>query len=59
MNNYLVGVYHYFRGYEYFTVEGINKADALEKAKEKARKRSGGNYKVEDSKVIKKLRKKD
>ena len=57
MNKYVVAIYHYFRGYQHFTVEAANKADALEKAKEEARRYGGGNYNINDSKVVKKLQK--
>lgn len=55
MNKYIVAVFHYFSGYQNFTVEAMNKAEALEKAKKEAIIR--GNYNINDAKVIKKLQK--
>ena len=55
MNTYLVAIYHYFRGYQNFTVEAENKKDALAKAKEKTRRYGSGNYNINDVKVVKKL----
>lgn len=57
MNKYVVAIYRYFNGYHNFTVEATNKADALEKAKEEARRYGSGNYNINDSKVVKKLQK--
>lgn len=56
MNKYLVAIRHFFRGYENFTVEAHNKAGALEKAKEEARRYGSGNYNINDAKVVKKIR---
>lgn len=58
MSCYTVAIYHYFSGYQNFTVDAENKADALVKAKEEAKKHGGGNYNLDDAKVIKKNRKK-
>ncbi len=56
MNNYIVAIYHYSRGYQNFKVEAVNKANALEKAKEEARIYGSGNYNLDDAKVVKKCR---
>lgn len=56
MHKYIVAVFHYFNGYQNFTVEAENKANALEKAKYEAILR--GNFNITDAKVIKKLQNK-
>lgn len=56
MHKYIVAIFHYFRGYENFTVEAINKTEAIEKAKKEAIIR--GNYNINDVKVLKKLQNK-
>ena len=56
MNNYIVEIYHYFRGYQKFKVEAVNKAEALEKAREEARRYGSGNYNFDDAKVVKKTK---
>lgn len=57
MNRYLVRVPKYFGGYGYFNIEAENKVEALIKAKGKSRIEGSGNYKSEEVKVIKKLKK--
>ena len=57
MNKYIVAVYHYFNGYQEFTIEAENKADAIENLKAKIKISGSGNYNINDIKVIKKLRK--
>lgn len=57
MNKYLVAIHHFFSGYENFIVEAYNKAEALEKAKEEARRYGSGNYNINDAKVVKKIQK--
>lgn len=56
MNKYVIAIYHYFSGYQNFTVEAENKADALEKGKVQARRSGGENYNLNDAKVVKKIR---
>ena len=56
MNKYVIAIYHYFSGYQNFTVEAENKADALEKGKVQARRCGGENYNLNDAKVVKKIR---
>ena len=56
MSKYIVAVFHYFSGYQNFTIEATNKSEALEKAKKEAIIR--GNYIIDDAKVIKKLQNK-
>ena len=56
MHKYIVAIFHYFSGYQNFTVEAKNKASALEKAKKEAIIR--GNFNINDAKVIKKLQNK-
>ena len=57
MNKYVVVIYHYFKGYQQFTVEAKSKSEALEKAKEHVIIYGGGNYNINDAKVLKKVRK--
>ena len=56
MNRYIVAIYHYFSGYQEFTVEAENKADAIENLKAEIKISGSGNYNINDIKVIKKLR---
>lgn len=56
MNKYIVAVYHYFSGYEKFTIEAENKSDAIDKIKEEVKTSGSGNYNTDDIKVIKKMR---
>lgn len=58
MNKYMVAIRHYFGGYHNFIVEAYNKKEAMEKAKTEADNKDRGNYKLDDVKVIKKLRNK-
>lgn len=57
MNKYLVSIRHFFEGYKTFEIEADNKSDAILKGKEYVRKIGGGNYDINDSKVVKKLKK--
>lgn len=56
MKSYIVAIYHYFSGYQNFTVEAENKSDAINKIKEEIRISGSGNYNIDDIKVITKLR---
>lgn len=56
MHKYIVAVYHYFSGYQNFTVEATNKSEAIEKARKEAI--ILGNYNINDVKVLKKLQNK-
>lgn len=58
MNKYVVAIYHYFSGYQNFTVNAENKTEALKNAKEEAKKQGSGNYDLNNAKVIKKLQRK-
>lgn len=56
MHKYIVAIYHYFSGYQNFTVEATNKSEAIEKARKEAI--ILGNYNINDAKVLKKLQNK-
>lgn len=56
MNKYVVAIRHYFSGYQNFTIEALNKAEAMEKVKAEAEKYGNGNYNINDIKVLKKLK---
>lgn len=58
MNTYLMEVLRYFEGYKQFTIEAENKADAAAKGRIYVRQSplySGGNYNLDDVKVVKKI----
>ena len=57
MNKYLVAIRHFFEGYKTFEIDADNKLDALIKGREYVRRIGGGNYNIDDAKVIKKLKK--
>ena len=57
MKKYLVAIRHFFEGYRTFEIEADNKSDALVKGKEYVERIGGGNYNIDDAKVIKKLKK--
>ena len=57
MNKYLVAIRYFFEGYRTFVIEADNKSDALIKGKEYVRRIGGGNYNLDDTKVIKKIKK--
>lgn len=57
MKKYLVTIRHFFEGYRTFEIEADNKLDALVKGKDMLRRIGGGNYNIDDAKVIKKLNK--
>jgi len=56
MNKYLIAAFHYFKGYQYFVLEAGSKVEALTKAKEKIKIYGSGNYRIDDIKVVKKLK---
>lgn len=56
MPSYIITIPRYFGGYVEYTIEATNKAEALEKAKEKGRREGSGNYKTEEAKVRKKIK---
>lgn len=61
MNTYLMSIEHFFRGIEKFEVNASSKADAISVAKLYVNRNphfSGGNYRKDSIKVIKKLNKK-
>lgn len=58
MNKYLMAVYHYFNGYQQFTIEAKNKKEALNKGRTYVLQNPlylGSNYDTNDVKCIKKL----
>ena len=55
MNKYVVGIRHFFSGYDNFVVMANNKKEAIEKAKAKAKRFGSGNYDIEDIKFVKKI----
>lgn len=57
MKKYFVAVRHFFEGYRTFEIEADNKLDALVKGKDMLRRIGGGNYNIDDAKIIKKLNK--
>ena len=57
MNKYLVEIRHFFDGYRTFEIEADNKSNALVKGKEYVVRIGGGNYDLNDVKVVKKLKK--
>ena len=57
MNTYIVRIPRYFGGYTDFTVEAINKAEALEKAIKECAKTDGGNNRKDEAFVYKKINK--
>ena len=57
MNRYLVEIRHFFDGYRTFEIEADNKSNALVKGKEYVGRIGGGNYDLNDVKVVKKLKK--
>lgn len=57
MNKYLVAIRHFFEGYKTFEIDADNKSDALIRGKEYVGRIGGGNYNLDDAKVIKKLKK--
>lgn len=57
MNKYLVAIRHFFDGYRTFEIEADNKSNALVKGKDYVGRIGGGNYDLNDAKVVKKLKK--
>lgn len=57
MNKYLVAIRHFFDGYRTFEIDADDKSDALIKGREYVRRIGGGNYDINDAKIIKKLKK--
>lgn len=58
MNQYLMSVYHYFNGYQQFTIEAENKNEALNKGRIHVLQDplySGGDYDTNDVRCIKKI----
>lgn len=54
MNKYLVAIRHFFDGYRTFEIEADNKSNALVKGKKYVERIGGGNYDLNDAKVVKK-----
>lgn len=60
VNKYLMSINHFSRSRELFEIEAANKAEAVEKAKQDARKNPhywGGNWNFDSIKCIKKIQK--
>lgn len=55
MNKYLISIERYFSGVETHEIEAIDKSEAKEMARRYFSFFSGGNYKLDSIKVVKKL----